>query len=114
MSLRGWSHGLVYLLITSDHIVLDDGDVANSFNNVLNTMYSQNMMEVKGVGIKCVRILQRWFRLVWTLGLYAPESRAGLAARNHRATRACPPGYRGPEGAEAGLADSAAATQRTF
>ena len=69
----------LYLSITSDHIVLDDGDVSNAFHGVLDTTHAQNMMQVEGVGLARVRRLQRWFRFI--LGA---KKRLALMMSNHK------------------------------
>ena len=76
---RAFGPGRLYLSITSDHIVLDDGDVSNAFHGVLNTTHAQNMMPVQGVGLARVRRLQRWFRFI--LGA---KKRLALMMSNHK------------------------------
>ena len=54
----------IYVVISDNDIVVDDGDWANAHNIARNTTAPQNVTHVDGVGIARVRTLQRWFRRV--------------------------------------------------
>ena len=60
--LFGYPYPNWYLTITGDHIEIDDGDWANAQNHGMTNIHAQNIMRVYGVGLRCVRTLQRWFR----------------------------------------------------
>ena len=58
------AHKFLYLVLTSYEMGLYYGDWANAQNDGITNPYTQNMMHVYGVGLACVRTLQRWFRRV--------------------------------------------------
>ena len=54
----------IYLILSGEQMFTDYVYWYNAFNSVWNMGYTQNMIRVYGVGVACVRILQRWFRRV--------------------------------------------------
>lgn len=53
-----------YLILDGEGMFHDDGDWSNAQNDGILNPHTQSIMRVYGVGLACVRTLQRWFRRV--------------------------------------------------